>query len=57
MKGGVSVQFKFHSVSENEVRKAISNMDEKKANLTGVVANRATQDTFFYVTFLNFFET
>ena len=28
-------RFKFHSVSENEVRKVISNMDEKKATLTG----------------------
>ena len=28
-------QFKFHSVSENEVRKVILNMDGKKANLTG----------------------
>ena len=28
-------QFKFHSVSENEVRKVILNMNEKKANLTG----------------------
>ena len=28
-------QFKFHSVSENKVRKVILNNDEKKANLTG----------------------
>ena len=28
-------QFKFHPVSENEVRKVILNMDEKMANLTG----------------------
>ena len=28
-------QFTFHSVSENEVRKVILNMKEKKANLTG----------------------
>ena len=28
-------QFKFHSVSENEVRKIILNLNEKKANLTG----------------------
>ena len=28
-------QFKFHSVSENEVRKVTLNMDEKNANLTG----------------------
>ena len=28
-------QFRFHSVSENEVRKVILNMDGKKANLTG----------------------
>ena len=28
-------QFKFHSIGENEVRKVILNMDEKKANLTG----------------------
>ena len=28
-------QFKSHSVSENEVRKVIQNMNEKKTNLTG----------------------
>ena len=28
-------QFKFHSGSENEVRKVILDMDENKANLTG----------------------
>ena len=28
-------QFKFHSVSENKVRKVILNNDEEKANLTG----------------------
>ena len=28
-------QFKFHSVSENEVTKVILNLEEKKANLTG----------------------
>ena len=28
-------QFKFHSLSENEVRKVILNMDGKKVNLTG----------------------
>ena len=28
-------QFKFHSVNENEVRKVILNMNEKKVNLTG----------------------
>ena len=32
---GEECQFKFHSVSENEVRKVILNMDEKNANLTG----------------------
>ena len=30
-------QFKFLSLSENEVRKVILNMDEKKTNLTGVI--------------------
>ena len=29
-------QFKFHSVSENEVRKVILNIYEKKANLTDI---------------------
>ena len=28
-------QLKFHSVSENEVRKVMVNMNEKKVNLTG----------------------
>ena len=28
-------QFKFHSVSESEVRKVLLKMDEKKADLTG----------------------
>ena len=33
--GSEECQFKFPSVSENEIRKVILNMDEKKANLTG----------------------
>ena len=33
--GSEASQFKFPSVSENEIRKVILNMDEKKANLTG----------------------
>ena len=33
-------QFKFHSVSDNEVRKGILNMDEKEAILTGMNIER-----------------
>ena len=31
-------QLKFHFVSENEVRKVILSMNEKKANLTGDIS-------------------
>ena len=42
-------QFKFHSVNENEVRKVILNMEEKKANLTGDIPAGILKGIFLYL--------
>ena len=37
-------QFEFHSVSENEVKKAVLNMVEKKVNITGDISMGILKD-------------
>ena len=55
---GEECQFKLHSVSENDVRTVILNMDEKKANLTdyasaGILEDCVDSYIFIFTKILN----
>ena len=52
--GSEACQFKFSSVSENEIRKVILNMDEKKANLTGDIPGGILKGCLKFLYLLNF---